>query len=238
MLLALATLVPAVSAQDVKPEDLSPATKRYRAYRLQPTEPPFGLSKVKALVARIKPDKEDNRRLSAAAFDRLTAPERFTYCMVHGEDASQNCDAMPWIVDEEHKVFARSPGFFGEEIWSDRQLAFLRSHRSDVVRLLRRTIRARRRVGSNLKDTVEYLHANELIPDLIWAYDLDHKDHDILTTLMVLMGDGKFKPFLESLTYKKLYGENASSQSYIVANEANQKLMAERAMAFYRSRVR
>lgn len=230
------------AAQSISETDVSPATKRYRAYRLETTEPPYGLKKVKALVKGIKPVKggEDDMGdvRATAAWQRMTTEERFTYCMLHGEDPSQNCNAMPWLVDEEHKVSAYPAGFFGDEVWSKRQLAFLRSHRSDVVRLLRGTIRARGRVGANLKDTITYLNTNELIPDLIWAYRRDRKDQDILTVLMLLMREGKYAPFLSSTTYKKLYGENANAESFVAASEANQKLMFERAMGFYRTRVK
>ena len=240
-LLLLATLAPTTAtAQMFGEKGVSPASKRYHAYRFATTEPPFGLTKVKTLVKAIRPTKgkdEDEVR-ATPAWDRMTTEQRFTYCMIHGEDASQNCDGMPWIVDEEHKVFAYAAGFFGDEVWSERQLAFLQGHRSDVVRLLRKTIRARGRVGSNLKDAIGLLNTNELIPDLIWAYERDRKDGDILTVLMLLMKEGKYPPFLASATYRKLYGPDASAQSYVVANSANQRLTFERAMAFYRTRVR
>ena len=241
-LLLAPLVVNLAAAQMFGEKGVGPASKRYHAYRFETTEPPFGLSKVKALIKGIKPVKGDEDSMgdvrATAAWGRMTTEERFTYCMLHGEDPSQNCSAMPWIVDEEHKVFAYPAGFFGDEVWSDRQMAFLRGHRSDVVRLLRETIRARGRVGSNLKDTITYLNTNELIPDLIWAYQRDRKDQDILSVLMLLMREGKYAPFLASSTYKKLYGEGASEGSYLAATEANQKLMFERATAFYRTRVK
>ncbi len=241
--LLLAPLLANLAAAQMFGEgNVSQASKRYHAYRFETTQPPYGLAKVKAIIKGIKPKKggvDDMGDVRAtAAWGRMTTEERFTYCMLHGEDPSQNCNAMPWLVDEERKVFAYPAGFFGDEVWSERQMAFLRSRRSDVVRLLRGTIRARGRVGANLKDTIAYLNTNELIPDLIWAYNRDRKDQDILTVLMLLMREGKYAPFMASPTYKKLYGEGAMSDSFVVANEANRKLMFERAMAFYRTRVK
>ena len=240
-LLLLAIVASKAVAQDVKASDVSPATKRYHEYRQAATEPTYGLAKVKALLkatSATKGDEMDSKVLPSAAWNRLTTPERFTYCMLHGEVSSQNCDAMPWIVDEEHKVFAYPPSFHdGEESWSDRQRAFLSGHRSAVIGLLRSTIREKRRVGVNLKAAIVEIHANELIPDLVSAYDRDRKDNDLLSVLMLLMKDGKDKPFLASITYRKLYGPKASYQAFIVANDANQKLMVQRAMAFYHRRV-
>ncbi|RYG23610.1 hypothetical protein EON82_13520 [bacterium] len=220
---------------------VSPATSRYHELRFKSTEPSFGLAKVKGLIKQIKPKKIDDESavLATTAWNRLSTAEKFTYCMLHGELSTQNCDAMPWVVDEENKVFAYPPPFLGGELmWSDRQKAFLKSHRGEVVRLLRSTIRSKGEVGVNLKVATYEINADELIPDLISVYRKGRKDQDILTLLMLLMKDGKYKPFLSSTTYRKLYGENASYQSYIVANEANQKLMFDRAMGYYRSRVR
>jgi hypothetical protein len=220
---------------------ITPAMQRYRDYRIQNTEPPFGLTKVKRLIAKIKPvgkPDSDTEIAATSAWNRLTTPEKFTYCMLHGEVYSQNCDAMPWIVDEEHKVFGQISSPFGDMFWSDRQRAFLKNHRSEVIRLLRTTIREKRRVGVNLKDTINDLGAYELIPDLVSAYNRDHRDQDILTVLFLLMKDGKYKPFLSSITYRKLYGPDSNYQSFIVANEANQKLSIDRAMAYYRTRVK
>ncbi len=239
--LALTAAFATASAQDVQEKDLAASTRHYHDYRQQATEPPYALKRVKAIIKAIKPSKGtdgDSQNFISPAWSHMSTPEKFTYCMLHGEVSSQNCDAMPWIVDEEHKVFAYPPPFnSGEENWSDRQHAFLVHHRHEVVELLRSTIRTQGRVGVNLKQTIVELHANEMIPDLIKAYDRDHKDQDILSVLMLLMKDGKFKPFMESITYRKLYGPDANYQSFIVANEANQKLMAQRAMTFYKSRI-
>lgn len=220
------------------PVQVSAATKKYREYRLRVSEPRYGLAKVKGLIKRLKSDAEGNAPMSAAEFGRLSTKEKFTYCMLHGEDASQNCDGMPWVVDEEKKVFAYPPGLFGfDEVWSDKQWAFIRNHRTDVIRMVRETMRDQGYVGTNFKWTIARLDANELIPDLIKIYERERRDQDILTVLMMLMKDGKYQPFLSSATYRKVYGPDANYQAFIVANEANQKLMIQRAMAFYRSRV-
>lgn len=227
-------------AQEVKESEVSLATKRYRAYRLQFTEPSFALAKVKAIIARIKskPDQGgDGEWLATPAWNSMSPPEKFTYCMIHGEVSTQVCDVPPWLTDEEHKIFGQLTGFANEQSWSDRQRAFLKGHRSEVVRLMRTTIREKGRVGVNLKSAISDLGLYELIPDLTSIYRKDRKDQDILTVLLLLMEEGKDKPFLTSITYGKLYGKDANFASYIVANRANQDLTMQRAMAYYHRRV-
>ncbi|RYD39252.1 MAG: hypothetical protein EOP83_37080 [Verrucomicrobiaceae bacterium] len=90
----------------------------------------------------------------------------------------------------------------------------------------------------NQKQIITEYHLNELIPDLVKLYRRDRKDHDILSVLMILMKDGKYEPFVKSQTYDKLYSEKANYKSYIVANRANGDLTIDRAMTFYRSRVK
>jgi len=220
------------------PDSVSPSTRSYHKYRFEMTKPSFGLAKVSRLVATLKPDSEDNRRLSAERWNSLTPEEKFTYCMIHGEDMMQNCDVMPWLEGEQHKVFAYLPGAFDSEEagWSERQRSYMKAHRGEFIRLLRSTFQARHRVGANLKGAVVQLNAVELIPDLIKVYNYDRKDQDILTVLMLLMKEGKYQPFLSSATYKKLYGNGANYQAFVEANPGNQKLMFDRAMGFYRSR--
>lgn len=230
--LALSTTI-AHAQNDLQEKDVSPATRRYHENRNADTEPPFGLAKVKAAIKPL-----DDEKTASPLWPKMSVKERFTYCMLHGEVFDQNCEEMPWYVDEEKKVFAYPPPFeYGQAQWSARQRAFLRQSRGTVVGLLRRTIREKRSVGVNLKTVILELHANELIPDLVKVYERDHKDQDILSVLAVLMKDGKDKAFLASSTWHKLYGPNANYKSFVLANEANQKLMVQRAMAFYRTRV-
>lgn len=242
LLTALSAIVfagsPATATQMGDPKGLTKASRAYREYRLETTVPPYGLAKVEALIKKIKADTADDEALPLKIFNKLSVAEKFTYTMIHGEKNSQNCDGMPGILNEEKKIFAYVPdGFDDSLVWSDRQTEFMRSHRSKVVSLLRKTIKARSRVGLNLKQAIIEIDAYELIPDIITVYKRDHKDQDILTTCMVLMKDGKYKPFLASASYRKLYTDkDASQKTFIEANPANQKLTIARAMAYYKSR--
>jgi hypothetical protein len=238
-LCTLAFLASFALAQDDPVIPASAASRKYAAYRGQSTDPLYAVKKVKALIAKIKSDQEDNRYLPEKTYKSLTVQEKFSYCMLHGEDFSQNCSAMPEILDEQKKIFPYFPGPFGDEaIWSDRQRAFLDNNRTKVVKMLRETIAARQRVGINLKQAIVYVKANELIPDLISVYKRDRKDHDLLTVMMLLMQEGKYRPFMDSPTYKKLYADDANYQSNIAFNAANEKLIIDRANAFYKSRTK
>lgn len=224
-------------AQDGQPVKPTREMEKYREYRYAATEPTFGLSKVKKLIKGIKADEEDNRIMSEKTYNSLSVEEKFTYAMIHGENSSQNCDVMPWVVGEDKKIFGYFAGIFGDEAaWSDRQRSFLKNNRTKVVSLMRSTIKTRQRVGVNFKHTIMELDAFELIPDIIAVYNVNKKDQDILTVLNLLMREGKYKPFLESATCKKLYGPDANYQASIEANAANQKLVISRATEYYKSR--
>lgn len=226
-------------AQDQPDPHVTAASRAYHEYRLQMTEPAYGLRKVKAMIAKIKPTGEagDDREMPVKQFNRLSVPEKFTYCMMHAEDFSQNCDPMPVLVDEQKKIFGYLPDAFNQTTWSQKQQDFLHHNRSKVISLLRSTIHAKHRVGGNLKQAIVELKAYELIPDMVQVYNRDHKDQDIITVLMLLMSDGNYAPFLKSATYKKLYGDNSNYQGFVMANRENEKLEIDRAMGYYRSRV-
>lgn len=53
---------------------------------------------------------------------------------------------------------------------------------------------------------------------------------------MILMVEGKYKPFMVSASYKKLYGNEDSYKVFIHSNRANQDLILSRVMAFYNGR--
>ncbi|RYG68546.1 hypothetical protein EON80_11440 [bacterium] len=226
------------AAQSVTAADVSPATRKYRDYRLVATEPSFGLAKVKAIIKAIKPKEQGDGELNATTdWAKMSTAEKFTYCMLHGEVSTQVCDVPPWVVGEENKIFGSLSASFSEQSWSDRQRAFLKAERREVVRLMRSTMSRSRRVGVNLKEAIAQLGLYELIPDLATAYRRDRKDHDILTVMLILMKDGKDIPFSKTITYRKLYGPDADFTSYIVSNRANQDLVLQRAKAYYQRRV-
>lgn len=238
-LLFIFSVVPNLFAQDDQIPKLSPASVKYREYREAISEPVYGLAKVKALVKKIKADKEENHRMPQGEYDALPFNEKFTYNMIHGEDATQNCDVMMGVVNEEKKIFGYTPDAFGGEVmWSDRQQDFFKNNRAKVIPLVRSTIMLRQRVGVNFKELVTSYNLVELIPDLVKVYNIKKKDHDILTVLMILMKEGNYPEFIKSASYVKLYGENSNYKGNLDATPANQKLIISRAMAFYKTKVK
>ena len=202
------------------------------------SKPRWGLAKIQRLLAHTKTDKDDNTVIPAKAYSALSTREKFTYCMMNGEVFDQNCDGMPGFVGEEKKIFAHAPGpWFEQDRWSPRQIAFLSGHRGTVLSLIRQTITTQHRSGTNLNKAIIDLHAWEMIPALVALYQRDHKDHDLLSVCMILMKDGNYRPFASSPMYNKLYGDpDASWKSFIDATPHNQRLLIQRAMAYYRSK--
>jgi hypothetical protein len=231
-LLVLATAA-CVYSQETKASKTSIAYRDFRATIVTPT---YGLSKVRALLKKLKPGGEEElSALGEKVYASLSTAEKFTYNMIHGELSTQVCDVTPILATEEKKIFAYhlSP-FGGEQVWSDRQKAFFTQNRKEVVELLRKSMTRANRVGSNFKLAISENNYVELIPDLIRVYKSQRKDHDILSVLMLLMKEAKYPPFTASATFKKLYSDDSGYLSFVVANRENQDLTISRAMAFYK----
>lgn len=233
LLLSLALLTAGTAAQ----ASPSAASRRYHEAREAQSIPPYGLQKVRALIHRLKTDSEGGSRLGQAAYDGLSFNEKFTYVMLHGEDFDQNCDMSPGIMQEERKIFSYVPSAFADvAMWSKRQQAFLKENRTLVIGLMRDTIRRQHRVGANFKQAIVELKAVELIPDLCAVYRSTRRDHDILTVLMILMKDAKYRPFVSTQAYRKLFGDQARYEAFLPATPANQNMVLNMATTFYRSR--
>lgn len=232
--LALSALLATTAfAQDDWPKP-SAASVAYNAFRNTSTTPTFGLSKVQALIKTLKYDQAGGMAVTDKQWNALTVAERFTYTMIHGEDENQNCDASPPIIDENLKIFAyTTPVFTNERGWSQRQRTYLANNRVAIVGLIRQIINSKHRIGANIKGTIQEINGWELVPDMIALYKRDRKDHDLLTTMMVLMDQNKFPEFLASSSWTKLYGPEANYQAYITANRANQDLIMQRGARFF-----
>ncbi|MFX1707359.1 hypothetical protein PV783_25545 [Chitinophaga sp. CC14] len=213
----------------------SKESQAYHEYRLKISRPPDGLGKVLALIAKTGDDEDENTSLPPKKeYMALSMREKLTYHLLHGESYSQNCDAMPPVPDEHKKIFAQLPDAFGEYSWSQRQQNFMKANRDSVIALMSASIQRSNRVGVNYKKAIIDINGREMIPLLISTYNRDHKDHDILTLLMILMKNNEYAPFLSSASYKKLYAdEETSYQAFLNFNTANEALIIERATAFY-----
>jgi hypothetical protein len=221
------------SAQDEVWKEASPESQAYHQYRIKETTPPYGLSKVKALVTQIRSTDDEDLKLNNKEYEALTLREKFTYHMIHAESFSQNCDAMPPIQDEQKKIFGYLPDAFDEYSWSDRQVNFLKKNKDSVLTLIKESVSRSKRIGSNYKQAIVEMNAREMIPFLVNTYNADKKDHDILTVFMLLMKNNNYKPFMVSASFKKLYGEEAGYQAYLDFNKANEELIIKRVSEFY-----
>jgi hypothetical protein len=216
----------------------SAASSRYHRYRETITEPTYDLANIKRLVKKYQKNEEETTAgIPSSIYSKLSLKAKFTYHAIFGEVTSQVCDVMPKIIDEEKKIFGQLPPSFSyERGWSESQLEFFKTNRSQVISLIRDTIKTRKKVGVNLKNIINEINGVELIPDLVTAYQTNKRDGDLLTVMMLLMNENKYAPFISSASHKKLYGENSDYRSYINFNKDNTKLIIDRATAFYQSK--
>lgn len=234
LMLALCSTL-SVFAQEENLWETSSESKAYHDYRVKSTTPPYGLPKVKKLVTAITSGDDEQMTMNTRDYSALSLREKFTYHMIHAEDYSQNCDAMPPIQDEQKKIFGHLPDAFDEYSWSERQRNFLSSNRDSVIALIRESAARSKRIGVNYKMAIVEINGREMIPFLIKTYKTDPKDHDLLTVLMLLMKNNEYQPFMASASYRKLYGEQADYQASLELNKANEELILKRAGDFYQA---
>ncbi|WP_291910574.1 hypothetical protein [Chitinophaga sp. CB10] len=207
----------------------------YHEARFRKSIPPYGLAKVKEMIAKIQPDADEAEALSSRDYLSLSLREKFTYHMIHPETYAQNCDAVPPVMDENKKIFSRIPSSFGDFIWSKRQADFLVENKDSVCALIKESALRSKRIGCNYKEAILEMNAVEMIPFLVDFYNRDKKDLDLLTVFLQLMEQNKYEPFMKSASWKKLYSENASYEAYLDYNSANEALILQRVTDFYKN---
>jgi hypothetical protein len=220
-----------VLAQEEEYKEASKESQAYHKYRMFNAQPPYGLNKIKPQLKSLQLNDEDmTEALSAKTYQQLSLREKFTYHMIHGEVFSQICDVIPQIQDEQKKIMGYLPETFDEYHWSDRQLKFMVANRDSVLALIRSGIAVDKRIGLNYK-----LNATEMIPLLISTYNIQKKDHDILTVLMLLMEKNKYPAFFTSISHTKLYSKERDyyHEAFLVYNKPNEDLIIKRATDFY-----
>jgi hypothetical protein len=206
----------------------------YHALRIKLTIPPYGLTKVQALISDTKSNAGDNKAISKKDYDALSLREKFTYNIIHAESYSLNSDPSPPETDESKKIFAYLPDAFYHYAWSERQTKFLSGNRDSVIAFMKESMGRTKRAGVNFKQAMLEINAREMIPDIIATYRAGKvKDLDLLTVLMQLMKDNEYEPFLLSGSYKKLYAEETSYKTYLDYSKGNEDLIIKRATDFY-----
>ena len=240
LLLNLLVICSSCLAQD---DDQGPGreSQAYRKYRDYTTIPPYGLEKVRELirhktVKREDPDTDDETdSLPEKLYRSLSLREKFTYNMIYGESYRQNCDAGLALPGEEKRIFGHLPSDqFGDNTWSRRQEDFFKDNKDSVIALMTESIIRAKRVGLNYKQVIVDINAASMIPLLIDTYNLQKKDHDILTVLLLLMYNNKYPPFMASASCTKLYGGKEPYYDVsLTFNSANEALIIQRSNDFY-----
>ncbi len=207
------------------------------AYRAVCTTPTYSYEKVHAMIKNMKEGDNDSRLLAAPKFRAMPFKEKFTYTMLNYENSTQNCDG-PMITNKDReRIYTHLPDAYGDAgRWSKQQEAFLHENRTKVIGLLRQSIKPTSRVGLNFKNAIQELDAWELTPDLIAKYRRDQRDVDILATLVIVMRDLKFRPFITSSVFKASFGKDDSIKSFIPATATNRSRILKWASDFYRAK--
>ena len=209
-------------------------SQTYSTLRVKLTVPPYGLSKIEALIKKIKSGDEDNQAILASDYNALSMREKFTYNMIHAESYGESGDHIPPQKDEQTKIFAFLPDAFNKRSWSERQTKFLSGNRDSVIQFMKESMGRTKRAGVNFKQAMLEINAKEMIPDIIATYKANKsKDLDMLTVLMNLMKDNEYEPFLVSGSYKKLYAPETSYKTYLNYSQGNEELIIKRATDFY-----
>ncbi len=232
-----------VSAQTAQEDEnglyMDPAAIEMRS---KMTIPPYGLTKVKALIAKIIPE-EDNETTDASInaipatdFSRLSLREKFTYTMIHAELYAQNCAIPEYQTQVDKKIFGTLLDGFNETSWSQRQTDFLNENRDSVMKLIQESVLRSKRMGVNYKHALVEINAWEMIPFIIDYAKKTPKDKDALTLLMLLMKRGEYQEFTTSTSFKKLYGDNSNYYAYLNYNKENEALIFKRALNYYKDR--
>src|SRR6185312_7456446 len=84
-----------IASSQINPPGITATSLKYHEFRMRETSPSFGLAKIQALVSKLKKKDVPESDQSTAAlpnkgYDSLSTREKFTYCMVHGENFGQN----------------------------------------------------------------------------------------------------------------------------------------------------
>lgn len=230
--------VPAFCQDEEVWKPASAKSEAYHEQRHKNTIPPYGLAKVKKLIEGIRTEDADYDAKSEITYQQwqaLSLREKFTYCMIHGDRFTQNCDVRAPIQDEDQKIFAHLLSPFEEEFLSDRQRNWLSVNKDSVLALMGESIGRTGYVGLNYKTVIVDLNGTSMIPQLIAVYSKTKADKDILTVLNLLMKKNEFKPFMESGSYKKLYESSDAYMAHINYNQANEELIIKRATEFHQS---
>ena len=108
--------------------------------RLQISEPPYGLNKIRT---HLTTHYGSGNKLATKFYQSLPLRQKFTYHMIHGESFMQNCSIEMPFKNEQHMLFAQLPrSVFGEYRWSEAQYQFFKKNYDSVIFLIKETMAA------------------------------------------------------------------------------------------------
>lgn len=241
LLFLLSFCITSSYAQEETYYEMTKADELYREARMRKSVPPYGLHKIQGLIKAIESQQSDDadegiEALKPQQYKSLSLREKFTYTMINPEMYSQNCAIFVPVPEENKKIFGQLMSWVDECTWSDRQMNFLRENRDSVMGLIKESTLRSKKMGVNYKDALVLIHAWESIPFIIDYYQSNPLDKDALTVLLLLMKNGEFIPFLESLNYSILYDLDYTYEAWINYNTDNEALIVKQARAYYTER--
>ncbi|MCB0429741.1 MAG: hypothetical protein H6585_07695 [Flavobacteriales bacterium] len=180
---------------------------------------------------------DNNFMLTDADFQSLNAKDLLLYAMNHPEErVNMNMKISPpdnWPT----LTFAYiAPTMQGRRI-SKRQMDALEAKRDSVVQFLKNCMPYFPVLTKSYKELVISLHATECIPELLYKANRPYYyDTYVVTVIMNLMVDARYKPFIQSDVYKKLYGKELNYSSFIESDKKTIDFILQTAAAFYKSK--
>jgi hypothetical protein len=135
---------------------------------------------------------------------------------------------------------ANIPSLFDGERMSERQIKSLHDNRDSTMDYLSKCLDFRSHIPLGYKKTIIEINAWEFIPSILSLEEKMNRgdtstveDPYIYSLLMVLMKNNRFKDFITTTTYKKLYGESASYREKISYTVNIRNQIRELSQKFY-----
>jgi hypothetical protein len=178
-------------------------------------------------------------RLSDGEFRSLSPLEKFIYAHKYPESSMQTCGLYDMARDMS-LIPANIPYLFDGERMSERQIKSLQDNRDSTMDYLSNCIDFYSHIPLGYKKTIIEINGWEFIPSILSLEEKMNrrdtgtvKDPYIYSLLMVLMKNNKFKDFIATTTYKKLYGESASYREKISYTADIRNQIRELSQKFY-----
>lgn len=195
----------------------------------------FHSQRIYALTAKdtTKESYGVSKKISETDFKKLFAAEYLEYAVDHPESYRQICSMYYPDKNENDRIHANLPMKGEGFTMSNRQSQSLISHRDSVICYLNQCISRQDQVGITFKEIIVMLSAYESIPDMLQKLKSKMpRDNYLLTTMMVLMKNDNYAPFLKSDIYKDLYASDNYKES-IEFTSANNDAIAQFANSYY-----